>query len=148
QLFGQRARAVEPHFTLTEENAAVVAALCQHLDGLPLAIELAAAQITILSPAAMLTLMRHRVPVLGRGPRDAPARQQTMREAIAWSYELLSAEEQAVFRALAIFAGGWTLEAAAAVCERSIAETLVQLEALITQNLVVRHRAGDVATPR
>jgi non-specific serine/threonine protein kinase len=147
RLFVQRARAADPHFRVTEQNAAVVAELCQRLDGLPLAIELAAAHTSVLSPAALLALMRQRVPTLGSGRRDAPARQQTMRDAIAWSYELLSSEERAVFRHLAVFAGGWSLDAAAMICARSVVDTLARLGALINQSLVVA-QVADGGAPR
>ena len=112
RLFVDRARAVRPAFALTETNAAMVATICRALDGLPLAIELAAARITILSPEALLAQMTDRLSLLSDGPRDAPTRQQAIEATIAWSYELLSPEDQALFRRLAVFSGGFTLEAA------------------------------------
>jgi non-specific serine/threonine protein kinase len=115
RLFVERATAARPAFHLTERNAASVAAICRALDGLPLAIELASARITILSPDALLAQMTHRLSVLDEGPRDAPMRQQTLVSTIAWSYDLLSAEDQRLFRGLAVFSGGFTLDAAHAV---------------------------------
>ncbi|MGH2530939.1 MAG: ATP-binding protein [Thermomicrobiales bacterium] len=111
-LFCQRARAVRPDFVLHEANAAVVAEICRRLDGLPLAIELAAVHIKVLSPRDLLTRLTNRLQILVGGSRDLPARLQTMRDAIAWSYDLLSPEEQALFRRLSIFVGGCTLDAA------------------------------------
>jgi predicted ATPase/DNA-binding CsgD family transcriptional regulator len=147
-LFVQRARGADPHFRLTDHNARAVADVCRHLDGLPLAIELAAARAGLLSPAAMLRLLSQRLEVLGPGPRAAPARHQTLREAIAWSYALLSPEEQAVFRRLSVFAGGWTLEAAAAFSGLTVLEALARLDALVDQSLVVRQSGADAAEPR
>jgi predicted ATPase/DNA-binding CsgD family transcriptional regulator len=147
-LFVQRARATDPQFALAENNAGAVAEICQRLDGLPLAIELAAARTSILSPAALLALMSERMQVLGRGPSDAPPRHQTIRDAIAWSYDLLTPTEQATFRRLSVFAGGWTLAAAAAVCELSLPHTLDQIEALVDQSLVVRHATEHGTEPR
>jgi predicted ATPase len=115
RLFMARAKAIKPDFTLTDENVQVVHAICCRLDGLPLAIELAAARIKMLSPAALHSRLEQRLPLLTGGGRDLPTRQQTMRDAIAWSYDLLSPAEQTFFRRLGIFVGGFTLEAAEAV---------------------------------
>jgi predicted ATPase len=111
------ARNTRPGFELTEANAAAVAEICRRLDGLPLALQLAAARLTVLSPAGLLARLQRRLPLLTRGPRDLPERQQTLRAAIAWSYDLLGAAEQRLFRQLAVFAGGFTLEAAEALAE-------------------------------
>jgi predicted ATPase/DNA-binding CsgD family transcriptional regulator len=115
RLFAQRAAAVRPAFVVTDENAAKVAEICRRLDGLPLAIELAAARMKLLTPAALLDRLEHRLVLLSGGLQDAPARQRTMYAAIAWSHDLLTLDEQALLRRLAVFAGGFTLEAAEAV---------------------------------
>ena len=116
RLFVTRAQAAQPGFALTPANGLAVADICTHLDGLPLAIELAAARIRLLPPGEMLARLERRLPWLTGGPRDAPARHQTLRAAIGWSYDLLAPDEQALFRQLAVFVGGCTLEAVTAVC--------------------------------
>ena len=145
-LFLQRAAANQPTFALSTENAAAVAAICRRLDGLPLAIELAAAWVRVLPPAALLDRLEQRLLMLTGGSRDLPPRQRTMRDAIAWSYDLLAESEQALFRRLAVFAGGWTLEAAEVVsCGRNALDVLAGLEALIAASLVqvVEHPDGE-----
>src|SRR5208283_742294 len=116
-LFVERAKAVKHEFTLTKENAPAVAAICSRLDGLPLAIELAAARIKLLSPSAMLARLESRLNLLTGGARDLPTRQQTLRNTVDWSYGLLNGAEQTLFRRLSVFSGGCTLEAVEAVCD-------------------------------
>ncbi len=119
QLFVARAQAAAPAFTLTDANARQIGEICQRLDGLPLAIELAAPRTRLLSPAALLSRLSHRLHLLTGGPGDAPARLQTMRQAIAWSDDLLAPPAQELLRRLAVFAGGFTLEAADAISTAS-----------------------------
>jgi len=111
KLFIERARNARPSFSLSDEDIRSVAAICARLDGLPLAIELAAARVKILSPHSILTRLENSLQVLTGGAQDLPARQQTMRNAIAWSYELLSEDEKNLFRRMAVFTGGFTVEA-------------------------------------
>jgi len=115
QLFTDRAQAVRPSFELTENTAPIVAEICRLLDGIPLAIELAAARVTHLSLTSLQERLQQRLPLLTGGARDRPDRHRTMRDAIAWSYELLAPEEQGLFRRLAVFAGGFAGEAAEAL---------------------------------
>jgi predicted ATPase/DNA-binding XRE family transcriptional regulator len=115
-LFVERAQAVQPAFRLTDTNAAAVAEICTRLDGLPLAIELVAARVRLLSPPALLARLSDRLALLTDGARDLPLRQQTLRSAITWSYDLLDDGAQRLFRRLGVFVGGCTLEAAEAIC--------------------------------
>jgi predicted ATPase/DNA-binding XRE family transcriptional regulator len=114
-LFVDRVLAVRPDFALTSSNGATVIAICRRLDGLPLALELAAARTNFLSPSTLLIRLSARLPLLIGGARDAPERQRTLRDAIAWSHDLLSLEVRVLFHRLGVFVGGWTLEAAEAV---------------------------------
>jgi predicted ATPase/DNA-binding CsgD family transcriptional regulator len=145
QLFIERARAVDPRFSTTNDTLQTVAEICRELDGLPLALELAAARIRALPLSALRDRLQHRLPVLEGGARDAPARQRTMRETIAWSYSLLTPDEQSIFRHLAVFSGGFTLEAVQAVASRQpTLDVLPQLERLVEHNLVRRdERASE-----
>jgi len=139
RLFVLRAQAVQPNFALTTANARTIAEICARLDGLPLAIELAAARIKLLPPLALLRRLSRRLVVLTGGARDLPIRQQTLRNTIQWSYDLLSQSEQRLFRWLAIFVGGCTLEAAEAVCQPVGDYTLYVLdgiESLLNKSLV------------
>lgn len=149
-LFVQRARAVKPDFQLTGDNAAAVARICAQLDGLPLAIELAAARVKLLSPQAMLERLSSRLDFLKGGARDVPARHQTLRQAIAWSYDLLTEEEKAFFRRLSVFTGGCSLEAAERVCGAAgglDADALDAVAALVDKSLL-RQDAGAGEEPR
>jgi predicted ATPase len=137
-LFIQRAQAVEPDFRMTGENAPAVSGICRRLDGLPLAIELAAARTRLLTPQALLTRLHHRLRVLTGGARDAPARQQTLKRTIEWSYALLAADEQQLFRRLAVFVGGCTLEAVVNAAGEPETEVLEGLEALVEKSLLRR----------
>jgi predicted ATPase len=155
-LFVERAREASPAFALTAENAATIAKLCQRLDGLPLALELAAARLSLLTPEALLARLSHRLPLLSRGARDLPQRQQTLRNTIAWSYDLLQAGEQQLFRCLSVFVGGFTLEAVQAICfpgatdassEEEEGAALEQLAQLLDKSLV-QGQQGTSAEPR
>ena len=142
-LFVENARAADPGFALTAENAAAVAAVCTRLDGLPLALELAAARADLFDPSQLLARLERRLPLLVEGARDAPARQRTMRDAIAWSYDLLTPEVRALFRRLAVFVGGFTLERAEAVTGGEPAiDAMEGVAALAEQSLVRRVDAG------
>ena len=144
ELFVRRAEAADNTFALTEANADAVAAICSRLDGLPLAIELAAARIRLLPPTAMLARLSRRLDMLTAGARDAPARQQTLATTIEWSYRLLERDEQALFAQLSVFAGGWTIEAAEAVVEVE-SDVLDALASLVDKSLI---RRGGTAEPR
>ncbi len=147
-LFIQRAKAAHPVFDITVENAPAVAEICVRLDGLPLAIELAAARSRMLAPQAMLDRLSSRLKALTGGSRDLPARQQTLRNAIDWSYDLLEEGEKALFARLAVFSGGWTLEAAEAVCGEDLPfDMLTGLESLLDKSLI-RQAEGASDEPR
>ena len=159
-LFIARAQAVRRDFALSPATAPAVAAICRRLDGLPLAIELAAARTTVLSPPELLQRLEQRLPLLTGGSRDLPARQQTIRATLDWSYQLLAAREQTLFRRLGVFAGGFTLAAAEAVCRAGAPEAgepplahapagsqsvVDGLQALVDQSLL---QHGEQPTPR
>ena len=145
-LFQQRAAAVRPDFELTPSNANVVVEICARLDGLPLAIELVAARVKLLQPQAILPRLQKRLQLLTGGAQDLPGRQQTMRNAIDWSYGLLTPEEQQLFRRLSVFVGGWTLEAAETVCGRGDDTGMVLdgIGSLINKSLLRQVEASDV----
>jgi len=140
-LFVQRARAVKSNFAVTPALAPVIAAICSRLDGIPLALELAAARIKLLPPRALLARLGDSLALLTNGAADLPERQQTMRRAIEWSYDLLTESQQRLFRRLAVFVDMWTLEAVEAVCgwqETSTATVLDGLASLVSSSLVVQ----------
>jgi predicted ATPase/DNA-binding SARP family transcriptional activator len=145
RLFAARARAVDPDFRLDEDNAAAVADVCARLDGLPLAIELAAARSKLLPPAAMGARLDRALDLLVGGAQDLPGRQQTLRATLEWSHELLDEEERALFRRLAVFAGGWTLDAAEAVCGARGLDVFETLASLVDKSLVrpLRRPTGE-----
>ena len=143
RLFVETAQRVRPGFALTEANAATVAEICQRLDGLPLAIELAAARMKVLSVSALLARLANRLSVLTGGPRDLPDRQQTLRDTIAWSYQLLTPEEQAHFARMSVFVGGASLGAAEAVAAGEPGDVLAILTSLIDHSLVRQDAQDD-----
>jgi predicted ATPase/class 3 adenylate cyclase len=140
RLFTERAQAVRPGFRVTEENASAVAEITARLDGLPLAIELAATRTKLLTPVQMLPRLQKRLSILTSGPRTLPQRQRTLRDAIAWSYDLLDEAERALFARLSVFVGGWTLESAEAVCdpEGLGLDSLDGLTSLVDKSLIRR----------
>jgi predicted ATPase/DNA-binding CsgD family transcriptional regulator/transcriptional regulator with XRE-family HTH domain len=149
RLFIERGSRVRPQLMLTGRQATAVAGICARLDGLPLAIELAAARLRVLSPEVLLERLEHALPLLVGGPRDMPARQQTLAATIGWSYDLLDPAEQRLFRRMSVFVGGFTLDAAEAVCgdaDLGLA-VLDGLESLLAKSLLGRHDE-DRATPR
>ncbi len=142
-LFVERARRVLPEFNLTTTNAAAVAEICRRLDGLPLAIELAAAQMRVLDPPGLLRGFQHRLQLRRSGAPYQPPHQQTLDDTIAWSYNLLTPAEQSLFRRLAVFVGGWTLTAATACEDAPEAVVLTHLSGLVEQSLVRRSVDAD-----
>ncbi len=144
KLFVERATAANPRLVLSEENARVVAEICHRLDGLPLAIELAAARVRLLSLDALLDRLSHRLKLLTGGARDLPQRQQTLRKAIDWSYDLLQKEERKLLARLSVFVGGFTLEAAEAVCSfEGDLDVFSGVELLLNNSLLVQQELAD-----
>jgi predicted ATPase len=157
-LFVERVREVKPDFALTADNAQSIAEICRRLDGLPLALELAAARSTVLPPQALLARLVRRLPLLTAGARDLPQRQQTLRNTIAWSYDLLDEIDKELFRSLSVFVGGFTLEAVEAVgvldagstafaSEADDGAVLAHLAHLLDKSLV-QSQQGDGGEPR
>lgn len=145
-LFLERARAVKPDFQMTPANTRAVAEICVRLDGLPLAIELAAARVKVLPPQTLLARLGHRLEILTGGGRDAPARQQTLRNTLDWSYDLLDVQEQRLFRRLSIFVGGCTLEAIESVCStfhEGMFHVLDGVASLIDRSLLRQMELGE-----
>src|ERR1700733_10190208 len=147
-LFVQRAVAAKPDFELNRENAQAVSEICARLDGLPLAIELAAARVKVLSPSSLRTRLASRLQLLTGGARDLPHRQHTLRATIDWSYDLLSAAEQKLFRRLSVFVGGCTLEAVEAVCDTKAdldLDLLDGMASLVDKSLLqqIEHASGE-----
>jgi predicted ATPase/class 3 adenylate cyclase len=146
ELFAQRAAAVNPSFVLDYDGAAAVAEICFRLDGLPLAIELAAARVKIFTPKALLARLDHRLELLSGGTRDMPARHRTLRQAIGWSYDLLETDEQALFRRLAVFSGGCALDASEVVGEAAgpLSISLIDgVSALVDKSLLRQEAMAD-----
>jgi predicted ATPase/DNA-binding CsgD family transcriptional regulator len=146
-LFLHRAGAVVPSFVLTESNAEPIAAICRRLDGLPLAIELAAARCKMLAPNALLARLDHSLQLLTGGPRDQPGRLQSVRDTVAWSYDLLGPDEQRLFRTLGVFAGGFTLEAAEAVAPGEAHSVFDGIASLVNKSLLTTQPTAG-ADPR
>jgi predicted ATPase/predicted Ser/Thr protein kinase len=144
-LFVARGQAADDRFTLTADNADAVSEICTRLDGLPLAIELAAARSAALPPGTLLKRLDQRLPLLTAGGRDAEERQRTLRRTIEWSYDLLTSEERELFASLGVFVGGWRLEAAQEVCSRTgdELELLDGLNSLVEKNLIWRRTDPD-----
>jgi predicted ATPase/DNA-binding XRE family transcriptional regulator len=150
-LLIQSAHALSPGFTLTDANASAVATICVRLEGVPLAIQLAAARFKLLPPAVLLARLDQQLAILTGGPRDAPERQRTVRATLDWSYQLLTPPQQTLLRRLAVFAGGWTLDAAEGICAGAPvepAEVLGLLDDLVGQSLVVMREQDGTARYR
>jgi predicted ATPase/class 3 adenylate cyclase len=145
RLFAERALAVQPSFRVTEQNAPAVAEITARLDGLPLAIELAATRTKVLTPQEMLPRLQQRLSILTSGARTLPERQRTLRGAIAWSHDLLDEAERQLFARLSVFVGGWTLDSAEAVCDPGDLglDILEGLTSLVDQSLILRSEASD-----
>ena len=146
RLFMERATSVRPDFRMTQENAAALAEICSRVDGLPLALELAASRVKVLSPEELAARLEKRLPILTSGARDLPGRQRTLRGTIQWSHDLLVAEERRLFARLAAFAGGWTIKAAEIICGPQLGLEMVDgLTSLVDSSLVTRSNAADAS---
>lgn len=146
RLFTERAQSASNDFSLSDDSAPAVVEICRRLDGLPLAIELAAARTRILPPVELLARLERRLPLLTAGGRDRPLRQQSLRDTIAWSYDLLAPPEQGLFRRLSLFPGGWTLETAEAISLVQPPDSAIDvLGSLLDQSLVIRTSSGAAA---
>ena len=146
ELFVQRTQAIRADFSVTASNARSIAEICARLDGLPLALELAAARARTLAPEELLIRLQNRLELLTEGPRDAPVRQQTLRNAVAWSYDLLEPRDKVLFGRLSVFAGDFSLDAAKEVCttkEEAALEILDQLSRLVESSLLLGEHAGN-----
>ncbi|HKY48409.1 MAG TPA: DUF4062 domain-containing protein [Acidimicrobiia bacterium] len=146
-LFVERARSVRPDFSINVSNAGDVAGIVRRLDGLPLAIELAAARLRMLTPATLLTQLAKSFDALGHGPQDLPARQRTLRATIDWSYELLTVDERQIFRRLSVLAQNWSLEAAVDLGQLDVSSTMSLLESLVEKSLL-RIESDSEGEPR
>ncbi len=147
-LFIQQARAAKPDFELTPENALAIAKICVRLDGLPLAIELAAARIKLLTPTLLLNRLTSRLDTLTGGAHDLPARQQTLRNTIAWSYNLLEESDKMLFARLAVFAGGWSLDAAESVCDDAPEVSVLDGLASLLDKSLIQKTEDNSSEPR
>jgi predicted ATPase len=148
RLFVERARAVYPNFRLTDDNGSPVAEICRRLDGLPLALELAAARIKLLPPQAILSRLDDRLKLLTGGARDLPARQQTLRNTLEWSYSLLNEEEKTLYARLSVFVGGFSLEAAEAVCNSEGRFDILEGLTSLVNNSLLRQEDTSEGEPR
>ncbi len=149
ELFIQRARSIKPDFAVTNENAPAIAEICHRLDGLPLAIELAAARIKMMTPGELLSRLERRFDILRGGVRELPERQQTLRGAIDWSYDLLGDSTKKLFRRLSVFVGGWTLDAAEAVCnlDNDLGfDIMDEMQTLVDNSLLLQSQDADGQT--
>jgi predicted ATPase len=147
-LFVERARTALPNFALTKDNASAVAEICRRLDGLPLALELAAARIKLLGPRAILTRLDDKLKLLTGGARDLPTRHQTLRNTLEWSYDLLNEDEKILYARLSVFVGGFTLEAAEAVCNQDGRLDILESLASLVNNSLLRQEETADGEPR
>jgi len=147
-LFVERARSVQPNFALTNDNASAVTEICRHLDGLPLALELAAARVKLLQPQAILARLDDSLKLLTGGARDLPARHQTLRNTLEWSHSLLNKEEKTLYARLSVFVGGFTLEAAEAICNPEGDLDILDSLTSLVNNSLVRQEETPAGEPR